>query len=159
MNSNIYIIYYIIHSAFDFHAKSFIKASNKDHAGEVFLKKIKKDLKKISISNIRIYHLNKNKYKGRVLSDKEWELILEKSYPNTKHKLYKISKDSWFAPNKSDNRDSQGRFSTNNTPWNKGLRISFEKRNENGKFCPARNKLGQFQSGIKYQIIGSNNMI
>ena len=99
--------------------------------------------------------LNKSKYKGKVISDKQWELLKKISYPNTRHILSKLPKQSWFRKQKSKNRNEDGTFKIGNTPWNKNFKIKFFKKNEKGNFIKPRDSNGRFTKGYKSVLIGA----
>jgi len=120
--------------------KCFINAPSKERAIEFFKKKSSKDMKGFHICNIHCFKIIKNSYKGKRIADKHWEHLQNLSYPNTKHKMKKFHKSSWFKPIFYKNRDKKGRFKEGNTPWNKGLKISIQLRSDKGFFIKSRNK-------------------
>jgi hypothetical protein len=135
--------------------KSLINTDSKSKSKEIFLKKIKKDLKGFLIKNIRIETIKKSKYRGRKITDKQWERLLGLSYPNTRHKLSKIPKNQWFKPKKHKRRNFNGTFKKGFVPWNKGLKLKVFKKDENGRFISSRDTLGRFTKGIQVATIGA----
>jgi len=136
--------------------KCFIQALCKEEAKSIFLKKINRDLRGFSISNIKTYKIYKKKYKGQVIPDKHWESIQNFCYPNSRHRLRKFNSKIWFRPIIYPNRNRNGQFISGNCPWNKGFKIQPIKRNKEGKFCKSRNHLGQFKKGVKPIVVGCN---
>ena len=151
----LFIVYYTIYIEKPRYYKTFIANENKTGAKDIFLKKIKKDLKGITIKNIRVIKINKSNYKGSSLSDKQWELLKKTSYPNSRHKLSKIPKNAWFKKEKSRNRNNNGTFKKGNTPWNKGFKINFIKKDKMGLFTKARDSGGKFIQGSRPIMIGA----
>lgn len=152
---NMFLIYYSITVLSKNSCKSFIKAKDKASAKSIFLKKIKKDFPDCLLSDIKIYKINQNRYKSRCISDKNWDKIINYSYPNGKHKLYRFSQKSWFN-DFYHNRNSDGTFKLKNIPWNKGLKIKFIRKDSLGKFSKSRSACGEFKKGIKPFVIGSS---
>lgn len=149
-----FLIYYNITVLSENSCKSFIKANDKDSAKSIFLKKIKKDFPNCLLSNIKIYKINQHKYKSRSISDKNWDKIMNYSYPNGKHKLYRFPRKSWFK-DFYPNRNADGTFKLKNIPWNRGLKIKFIRQDNLGKFSKSRSASGKFKKGIKPFVIGS----
>tara|TARA_B100000085_G_C18563585_1_gene520596 strand:+ start:5039 stop:5563 length:525 start_codon:yes stop_codon:yes gene_type:complete len=135
--------------------KSIINTESKSEVKDIFLKKIKKDLKGFLIRDIRVQIIKKSKYRGRKITDKQWERLLELSYPNTRHKLSKIPKNQWFKPKKHKRRNVDGTFKKGFVPWNKGLKLKVFKKDENGRFISSRDTLGRFTKGIQVTTIGA----
>lgn len=150
----IYLVYFDIEMNGKAGFKTFIRSENKTNAKLIFQEKIKRDFKKIKCSNIRIYKIQKKSYRGRYIDDINWDWIDKYSYPNNRHKLIKIKKNSWFRKKRFNNRNPNGTFKKGFTPWNKGLKISFYKKNVKGKFEPPRNNNGLFKKGVKYKVLG-----
>ena len=136
--------------------KSFISSHSKTEAKEIFFKKINRELKGFLVSNVKVFRLNKESYKGKIIPDKHWESIQNFCYPNGRHRLRKFHSKSWFRPLCYPNRNNLGKFIKGNSPWNKGLKIKCVKRKNDGKFCQSRNSLGQFKKGVKPIVVGCN---
>ena len=151
---NIFLVYFDIELNGKAGFKTFIESKDKNSAKNLFEIKIKRDLKKINYSNIRIYQIKRRSYKGRYINDIHWEYIKKNAYPNSRHRLLKIKKTSWFKQTKFNKRNLNGTFKKGFTPWNKGLKMSFYKQSFGGKFEKPRNKKGFFKKGVKYKIIG-----
>tara|TARA_R110002167_G_scaffold208430_1_gene412427 strand:+ start:12 stop:530 length:519 start_codon:yes stop_codon:yes gene_type:complete len=135
--------------------KSLINTDSKSEVKGIFFKKIKKDLKGFLIKDIRIETIKKSKYRGRKITDKQWERLLELSYPNTRHKLSKIPKNHWFKPKECRRRNFDGTFKKGFVPWNKGLKLKVFKKDENGRFISSRDTFGRFTKGIQVATIGA----
>jgi hypothetical protein len=138
--------------------KSVILAKSSLEAKGILLKKITRDYLTCELKNIQSFVVRKNNYKGKRLSDKEWDSLFKVGYPNSRHKLYKFSKDARSKKQKSPHRDEHGRFSVGNTPWNKNLKIQIIKQNKKGKFVSARDNKGKFSKGNKPIVVGSKQI-
>ena len=86
----LFIVYYTIYIEKPRYYKTFIQQENELDAKNTFIKKIKRDFKGITINNIRVVKLNRLKYRGSSLSDKQWESL--KKYPtpilDTNYQIY-----------------------------------------------------------------------
>lgn len=153
MNFSIFVVYYELISSQNLLLKSFIQAEDKNRARSIFLKKLKRDFPDYFYKNIKLFKIKQSKYRNRLISDKHWDQIVNFSYPNGKHKLYKFDKNAWFKTN-YPNRNINGTYKCGHTPWNKGLKIRFIHKDSFGKFSKTRNKFGRFEKGIKPVIIG-----
>lgn len=153
----LFIVYYTLYLDKPRFYKSFICSVDKSEAKNIFLVKIRRDLKNIDVRNIRCIKMNKSKYKGSSISDKEWEYLKKVSYPNKSHKMQRFHKDSWFKKKTYKNRNSNGTFKTGNVPWNKDFKILITKKNSKGRFVQARDSLGRFKKGNQPILIGSKN--
>lgn len=154
MNLNIFVIYYELLIPQKLFLKSFIKAVDSGSAKSIFTKKLKRDLPNKVCRNIKLFKIKQKKYRNRLISDKHWDQIMNFSYPNGKHRLYKFEKDAWFKTT-YPNRNINGTYKSGHIPWNKGLKIQFIHQDSSGKFLKPRNKIGEFKSGIKPVIIGN----
>jgi len=150
----LFIVYYTIYVDKSRDYKTFIKSKDRDSAKDVFTKKIKKDCKGLLIKNLRIVKVNRSKYRGVSISDKQWESLKKISYPNSKHVLSKLPKDCWFRRPVSKNRNADGTFKMGNTPWNKNFKIKFIKKNKKGCFSRPRDGMGRFRKGCKCLMVG-----
>lgn len=148
-NLKFFVIYFNLHLTRKARYKVFINQKNKSLALGAFFKKMGRDYKGFTHSNIAIYEINPSRYKGQQLSDKQIDKLIYLSYPNTKHKLRLFPPKIWFKKIQSKNRDTKGRFKKGSVPWNKNLKIKFYRKNEDGLFKKCRDKLGRFKSGIK----------
>jgi len=121
-NLNLYIVYFTLFVRNKIEYKSIIRADSADDCKSILRKKIKRDFILYEISNVRCFKINSENYKGRRLSDKQINILMDVSYPNTKHKLFKFKKDAWFK-NSSKNRNENGTFKKGFIPWNKDLKL------------------------------------
>jgi hypothetical protein len=135
--------------------KSVVLAESREESKEILIKKLRRDYLLCEINNIRSYLIRKNNYKGKRLSDKEWDAIIKSAFPNSIHKLYKFDKNAVAQKAKSRHRDEMGRFSEGNTPWNKNLKVQFVSKTEDGQFKPPRDEGGKFTEGNKPVVIGA----
>lgn len=152
----LFIVYFSVLIEQERKYKSIIRAKDKEEAKTLFEKKIKRDLKGFKIKNIKTYKLNKKKYRGKPITDKQWEKLQLISYPNTRHKLKKIPKKQWFKPIEYPKRNLDGTFKEGFVPWNKGLKLKIFLKDSSGKFIKHRDDFGRFKKGIQVTIIGSN---
>ena len=136
--------------------KSIINAKNRKEAKNIFLKKIKKDLKGFKIKNVKVFPLKKLKYRGKLITDKQWDKLQALSYPNKRHKLRKIPKNQWFKPLNYPSRNLDGTFKNGFIPWNKGLKLKIFRKDDFGKFIKCRDNFGKFKKGIKVAVVGHN---
>ena len=152
-----FLVYYILVLKFqsDQEFKSVILAKSAIEAKEILLKKIRRDYLACEVKRIQAFVVRKNNYKGRRLSDKEWDTLLKIGYPNSRHRLYKFSKDARPKKAASPHRDESGKWSKGNIPWNKNLKVQIIKQTPNGKFQSARDPNGQFTKGNKPIVIGA----
>jgi len=153
----LFVVYFSVIIEKERFYKSIISTENKEEARVLFQKKIKKDLKGFTINNIRVIKINRKKYKGKSLSDKEWETLKSISYPNTRHKLLRLKKDAWFKKQPFKFRNLNGTFKKGFTPWNKNLKMRMVKKDNNGLFSQARDNQGRFLNGVKPITIGVKN--
>ena len=153
----LFIVYYTIYIEKPRYYKTFIQQENELDAKNTFIKKIKRDFKGITINNIRVVKLNRLKYRGSSLSDKQWESLKKISYPNSRHKLSNIPKNAWFPKQKFRNRNQDGTFKKGNIPWNKNLKINFIKKDSMGLFTKARDSKGRFIHGSQPIMIGAKH--
>ena len=135
--------------------KSVILACSSKEAKEILFKKITRDYLACEVKGIQAYVVRKNNYKGKRLSDKEWDSLFNIGNPNGKHRLYKFSKDARPKKAASPHRDESGKWSKGNIPWNKNLKVQIIKQTPNGKFQSARDPNGQFTKGNKPIVIGA----
>lgn len=135
--------------------KSVIMARSSKEAKEILFNKIKRDYLAFEIKGIKPFLIRKNNYRGKRLSDKEWDTLLKVSYPNSKHKLYKFNKDARAKKIVSPHRDEFGRWSKGHTPWNKNLKLQIISQTKDGKFKSARDIKGKFTDGNKPIIVGA----
>ena len=151
------LVYYILLLKFeaDQELKSVILAHSSKEAKEILFKKIRRDYLACEVKRIQAFVVRKNNYKGKRLSDKEWDTLLKVAYPNTRHKLYKFSKDARPKKLINPHRDELGRFSEGNTPWNKNLKVQVISKTKDGKFKSARDSGGKFKKGYKPVIVGA----
>ena len=152
-----FLVYYILVLKFqsDQEFKSVILAKSAIEAKEILLKKIRRDYLACEVKRIQAFVVRKNNYKGRRLSDKEWDTLLKIGYPNSRHRLYKFSKDARPQKTPNPHRDENGKWSKGNTPWNKNLKVQMISKTEDGKFKSARDSKGQFTKGITPVIVGA----
>ena len=113
--------------------KSVILARSSTEAKEILFKKLTRDYLAFEVKGINAFVVRKSNYKGKRLSDKEWDNLFKVGYPNGKHRLYKFSKDARPKKTLSPHRDELGRFSEGNTPWNKNLKLQVIKKNKEGR--------------------------
>ena len=151
----LFIVYFSVTIEKKRHYKSIINSKSGNEAKEIFLKKIKRDLRGFLITDLRVQKIKKSKYKGKSITDRQWDVLQNLSYPNTRHKLSKIPKNQWFKPIKYKRRNTNGTFKKGFVPWNKGLRIRIFKKDCEGRFVSCRDELGRFQEGIKTATVGS----
>lgn len=119
---NLYIVYFTLSVRNKIDYKSIIKAGSPENCKEILRKKIDRDFVLYELSNIRCFKINPYNYKGRRLSDKQIDILIDVSYPNTKHKLFKFKKDAWFK-SVGKNRNNDGTFKKGFIPWNKNLKL------------------------------------
>ncbi len=119
---NLYIVYFTLSVRNKIDYKSVIKGNSTNHCKDILRKKIDRDFLLYELSNVRCFKINPFNYKGRRLSDKQIDILLDIAYPNTKHKLFKFKKDAWFK-NIGKNRNDNGTFKKGFTPWNKNLKL------------------------------------
>ncbi len=151
----LFIVYFSVTIERERFYKSILGTETRGEAKELFLKKINKDLKGFSVNNVKVIKINKEKYKGKKLSDKEWESLKSLSYPNTRHRLLRLKKDAWFKKQKFKYRNLNGTFKKGFTPWNKNLKLKMVNKDRNGLFSQARDGLGRFLDGVKPITIGA----
>jgi hypothetical protein len=152
-----FIVYYTLSIKIqeDEDYKSIILANNKEHCKEVLLKKLNRDFILCEICNIKSYLINKKNYRGRRLSDKEWDTIISLGYPNGRGRLFKFKKTDSFKHKTTKNRDVEGKFKKGFTPWNKNLKLQIIKKDSNGKFACARDSKGRFSKGNEPIVVGA----
>tara|TARA_Y100000361_G_C11159106_1_gene346017 strand:- start:1067 stop:1585 length:519 start_codon:yes stop_codon:yes gene_type:complete len=152
-----FIVYYTLSIKVekDTKFKSIVLAKDKEEAKAILLNKLDRDFILYEVRNIKCFLIRKNNYKGKRLSDKEWDTIISMGYPNGKHKLYKFAQNDSLKQNSSKNRDKEGRFKKGFTPWNKNLKLQIVKKDSNGKFSPARDSKGRILNGSKPVIVGA----
>tara|TARA_R110000824_G_scaffold339752_3_gene526273 strand:- start:974 stop:1528 length:555 start_codon:yes stop_codon:yes gene_type:complete len=152
-----FIVYYVLMLKFepDQELKSIILACSEKEAKEILFKKIRRDYLACEVKKIQAFIVRKNSYKGKRLSDKEWDNLLKLAYPNTRHKLYKFNKDARSKKITSPHRDESGRFLEGNTPWNKNLKVQIVLKNKDGKFKSSRDSKGKFKKGYRPIVVGA----
>lgn len=155
-----FLVYYtlLLHYKEEEDLKSVILAKSAEEAKGILFKKIKRDYLVCEIKSAQAFVVRKNSYKGKRISDKEWDSLINLAYPNGKHKLYKYNKDFKAKKKSNPHRDDMGRFSEGNVPWNKNLKVKMISNSKNGKFKSARDLKGKFKKGIKPVVIGAKEI-
>jgi hypothetical protein len=154
-NKKLFIVYFNLQIDEDCKYKTLIKSFSKDDAKKILYKRIDKEFIFFKLSYVRVYQINPNNYRGKKLSDKQFDLLNKIAYPNSSHRLFKFKQDDWFKPKPSKNRNKNGTFKKGFTPWNKNLKLKFFNKNKKGFFSSARDDSGKLLKGSKPTIVGA----
>lgn len=155
--ANFFILYFDLEENSVLKYKTIIIADCKESAKEAFLSKSKRHFGKVKLKRVRVFHLNRFNYKGRCIPDFMWDYLSKIAYPNKRHILTPLPFDYDFFPQFENSlRDKSGKFLNGFVPWNKGLQLSFYKKDPKGRFTKSRDDRGRFLNGLDFYINGCN---